>query len=233
VRPGAPRPRSRTHTQRSAARKITQPSARTHRTLRLTRTRTHARRAAQGEAPPLRFSDAEEAALDARLDGARAALAGSLAATAAMRAERARLEAELTAGGGAAARLRALAAAAGPENGREAAETALKAVVTLTQFVPLLEKAELLRAQAAAALQPPRAAEGACAVRRACCVACARPACLCAAHVALTWHVDVHCASRCAAAAVAADDAARRAAASGGGVSALSALNARIHGAVA
>ena len=123
--------------------------------------RAHAPRARQAELPPLRYSEAEEAALDARLEAARSSLAAAHAATAAMRAERERLCAELAAGGAAAERLRTLAAAAGQENGKDATEHAVKAVVAMADFVPLLHKAEALCATAPLALAPPQAADGA------------------------------------------------------------------------
>jgi hypothetical protein len=149
-----------------------------------------------------------------------------------MRAERARLEAELAAGGDAATRLRALAAAGGQENGKDAAGVAIKTLVTLTHFVPLLQKAEALHAKAAGgAQQPQHAAQGACrAPRRGRGRACVRAPLPAYTHALTCLRVTFVFA---AAAAAAADDAARRAAASGGGLSALSALNARIHGGVA
>ena len=133
---------------------------------------THACLAHQAELPPLRYSEAEEAALDARLEAARSSLAAAHAASAAMRSERDRLGAELAAGASAAARLRTLAAAAGQENGKDALEHAVKAVVAMADFVPLLNKAEALCATAPLALAPPQAPDGACASRG--CVRCGR-----------------------------------------------------------
>jgi hypothetical protein len=133
---------------------------------------THACLAHQAELPPLRYSEAEEAALDERLEAARSSLAAAHAASAAMRSERDRLGAELAAGASAAARLRTLAAAAGQENGKDALEHAVKAVVAMADFVPLLNKAEALCATAPLALAPPQAPDGACASRG--CVRCGR-----------------------------------------------------------
>ena len=128
-----------------------------------------------------------------------------------MRAERERLCAELAAGGAAAARLRTLAAAAGQENGKDATEHAVKAVVAMADFVPLLHKAEALCATAPLALAPPQAADGA--------LARSGGRCRAATDTLLR-----------AAAAAAADAAARRGAAAGAPLAALGAFNARLHG---